>query len=120
MQGKRGVKNIDGPSWEQAAVEGAGNAGGEVRAVVVGSEALLHAAAVSGQRGEELEEGIEVISREIGEKGRKFRWVDGQGLKALYNVLYDDVDDVNGVAAAAAAEIHHDEGEFRRVEMNSV
>lgn len=120
MQGKRGVKNVDGPRREKPPVEGARNAGSEVGAVVVGGEALLHAAAVSGQRREELEEGIEVISGEIGEKRRELRRVDGQGLEALYNVLYDDVDDVNGVAAAAAAEIHHHERHFRRVQMNSV
>lgn len=83
--------------------------------MVVGGEALLHATAVSGQRREELEEGIEVISREIGEKGGELRRLDGQSLKPLYNVLYNDVDDVNGVATTAAAEIHHHERQFRRV-----
>ena len=115
MQGKGGVKNVDGSSRKQATVEGARNASSKVGAVVVGGEAFLHAAAVSGQRWEELEEGIEVISREIGEKDGELRRVDGQSFEALYNVFYDDIHDVNGVAAAAAAEIHHHERHFRRV-----
>lgn len=102
MQGEGGVEDVDGAGREEAAVEGAGDAGGEVGAVVVGGEALLHAAAVAvgGEGGEELEKGIEIISREVGEKGGELRRVGAQGLVALYYVLYDDVDDVNGVAAA--------------------
>lgn len=113
VQGKCWMEHVDRSRWEQPAVERPGHSGGEVGAVVVGGEALLHAAgAVGGQGWEELEESVEVVAWEIGEEGRELGRLDPEGFKPLGDVLDDDVDDVDGVVAAGATQVDHHEGDF--------
>lgn len=121
MQGKRRVEEVNGPGREKPPVKGTRNPGRKVRAVVISGEALLHAPApVVGQRREELEEGVEVIAREVGEKRRELRRFNPGGLVALGDVLDDHIDDVDGVASAGAPQVHNHKGNIGRAQLNTV
>lgn len=78
MQGKGRVEDIDGPHRKKSPVERAGDSGGKVGTVVVGSKAFLHAnPGVIGQhRRKQLEESVEVIAGKVGEESRKLRRVE--------------------------------------------
>lgn len=118
MQRKRRIKHINGLGRKKAAVESAGNSGGEVRAVGIGGEALLHADAAVGR--EELEEGVEVIGGQIGEECWELRRVAARRLMALDHVADDEVHHVYGVAPTRAAEVRHHERRLRRAQTHAV
>lgn len=121
MQGKRRVKEVNGPGREKPPVKGTRNSCRKVRAVVIGGEALLHApSSVVGQRREELEESVEIVARKVGEKRRELRRVNSGGLVTLGNVLDDHINDVNGVASAGASQVHNHKGNIGRTQLNTV
>lgn len=68
MQGKGRVKNINEPCRKKSPVEGAGDPGSEVGAVVIGGKALFHANSIVGQGRKELKEGVEVVARKVREE----------------------------------------------------
>lgn len=73
VQGKGRVENIDGPSRKKPPIEGSGDSGGKVGAVVVGGKAFFHAFVGMQHRREELKEGVEIIARQVGEESRELR-----------------------------------------------
>ena len=101
MQRESRVEEVDGSRGKKTTVKGTWNRGGKVRAVRIGSQALLHAAAsMVRQRRQELEERVEVIRREVGEESRELRRLHAGGLKALDHVFHDDINHVYSVASA--------------------
>lgn len=107
MQGKGRVEEVDRPGRKKPPVKRTGNSGGEVRAVGVGSQTVLHGAGVVGERREEVEKGVEVVAGEVGEEGGELRGTEAGSLVALGHVLDDGVHHGYGVGAAGASEVHH-------------